>query len=259
MSSTSGIPGQNAKTSMGNSNVFEAVLNDANAVQDKLLGPTYPYYQNVNSPGEMGMSSHGSLTTLGRDINGLVNYIQLLVEGSGGASKTGRPLGNKFFLKTGAKCIDVNTNAEVDRYIYVNNVPTGNIPFISQGMGVNFKEFRGLIPGMMTNVNALNPYTIMQSFLAGSMPQCQKIQMQVIDNNNRVSNESNYVTLVDIQNMDPCNFQNGVNPVSNKKCQQAMTNRTDEKVPLPSDPIVQFYFLGLSCLGIYLLYRYTKM
>ncbi len=31
------------------SNIFEEVLNDVNGVQSLLLGPTYPYYNNINS------------------------------------------------------------------------------------------------------------------------------------------------------------------------------------------------------------------
>ena len=29
------------------SNLFQEVLNDANGVQSRLLGPTYPYYSNI--------------------------------------------------------------------------------------------------------------------------------------------------------------------------------------------------------------------
>lgn len=251
-----------------NSNIFQEVLTDANAVQENLLGPTYPYYKNINPPDKLGMSSRGTLSTLGKDVTGLISYVELLVEGTGKASKTGRPLGNKFFLKTGAKCLDTTTNEEVDRYIYVNNVPTGNIPFISQGLGRNFKDFRGLIPGMMSDLNVLNPYSIMQSFLAGSMPKCQKISMEVIDNNNRSSNESNYVTLVDIQNMDPCIFPKKKNPITNQGCKQSMTNMgsseiEDETLPIntnmiPKDVFIRLYFISLSFLGIYILYKLMK-
>jgi len=261
-----GAQGKNAKSSLGSSNIFQAVLKDANAVQNDLLGPTYPYYKNINTPSNLGMSSNGSLTTLGRDVDGLISYIELLVEGTGDASKTGEPLGNKFFLKTGAKCLD-SKNKEQDRYLYINNVPSGNIPFISQGMGENFTEFRGLIPGMMTDLNALNPYSIMQAFLAGSMPKCQEIKMEVVNNNNQSSNESHYVTVVDIQNMDPCNFPSGKNPITQKSCQQSMTNMglnaqefyDNENDPflnvMPNDLITQLYFFGLSIVGIYILYK----
>jgi hypothetical protein len=141
-----------------------------------------------------------------------------LVAGKSNASKTGGPLGNKFFLKTGGSCVATDTGDTEDRYIYIDNVPAGNIPFISSGMGVNFSEFRGLIPGVMSNLNAFNPYTILQSFLTGTTPDCQSLTMQVIDTENVSSTESHYVSLVDIKNMDPCSFSNGTNPVSGYKC-----------------------------------------
>jgi hypothetical protein len=244
-----------------NNNLFQEVLNNAEGVQNKLLGPTYPYYKNIKTPTQLGMSSNGTLSALGNDINGLINYVSVLVEGNSKASATGRPLGNKFFLKTGAQCLDKSTNKQVDRYIYVDNVPNGNIPFVSSGLGVNFSNFRGLVPGAMQNLNVLNPYSIMQSFLSGSMPPCQQLTMQTIDNNNNSSSETHYVTLVDIQNMNPCSFQKGTNPITQKKCQQAFQTlsqneliNNDNQIMLPSDPIAQLYFVGLSVLAIYILY-----
>jgi hypothetical protein len=242
------------------SNIFEEVLQDANSVQNKLLGPTYPYYKNINTPKQIGMSPNGNLQSLGQDINGLIQYVELLVTGDSQASATGGPLGNKFFLKTGGKCVDVATEQQVDRYIYVNNVPNGNIPFISQGLGVNFSEFKGLIPGAMGNLNVLNPFAIMQSFLSGSTPKCQELTMQTIDNNNNSSTETHFVTLVDIKNMNSCDFQNGVNPVNNQRCVETFTNN-DEKsndVSLPSDILAQLYYSSLAAVGVYILYCLMK-
>jgi hypothetical protein len=245
------------------SNIFEEVLKDAKAVEKKLLGPTYPYYKNIKTPREIGMSDKGTIEALGKDVNGLINYVKVLVEGKGKASTTGQPLGNKFFLNTGAKCLDKNTKKEVDRFIYVNNVPDGSIPIISQGLGVNFSDFRGLIPGAISNLNVLNPYAIMQSFLSGSTPPCQKLTMQTIDNKNNKSSETHYVTLVDIQNMNPCSFQNNKNPITGQSCRQAFQNINDnqndeisiDQIKLPQDPIAQLYFLSLSAVAIYILYR----
>jgi hypothetical protein len=186
-----------------------------------------------------------------------------LVQGNSIVSTTGQPLGNKFFLKTGAKCLAKDTGKEVDRYIYVNNVPDGTIPIVSQGLGVNFSQFRGLIPGAIGNLNVLNPYTIMQSFMVGSTPSCQKITMETINNNNNRYNETQYVTLVDIQNMNPCNFRDNRNPISGKTCRQAFQNiretpdnsNNDVEVKLPEDPIAQLYYLSLSAISVYILYR----
>jgi len=184
----------------------------------------------------------------------------LLVSGSGKASATGKPLGNKFFLKTGGKCTDKATGQDVDRYIYINNVPAGNIPFISSGVGVNFSEFKGLIPGTISNLNAFNPMEMFQAFLAGSKPDCQELTMETIDIYNNRSTESHFVTLVDIQNMDPCIFQDIKNPVTNAQCRESFSNMNKQIeecytcYKIPKDPVSQMYFASLGFLGIYILY-----
>ena len=242
-------------------NIFEEVLTNASGVEERFLGPNYPYYRNIKTPSEIGMSDQGSLQALGSDINGLIQYVEVLVSGNSGASRTGGPLGNKFFLPTGQKCKDTATGQEVDRYIYVNNVPQGNIPIISQGLGVNFSSFKGLIPGTMSNLNVLNPFAIMQSFLSGSVPDCQKITMETINVDNYRSSETHYVTTVDIKNMDPCSFPDRKNPlVANSVCRETFENNYDinndnYNLQLPNDPITQFYFAGLGGIAIYIIYR----
>ena len=121
------------------SNLFQEVLVDAKGVEERLLGPTYSYSNNIKSPKQLKMSGKGTIQHMTKDVDGLIEYVSLLVTGKSKASKTGKPLGNKFFLKTGAKCLandsctdpnDTSTCQSVDRYIYINNVPDGNIPFI---------------------------------------------------------------------------------------------------------------------------------
>lgn len=243
------------------SNVFEELLSDVKSVEEKFIGPDYPYYKYVRSPSDIGMTGDGSLSALGKDIDGLKSYVEILVSGTGNASATGQPLGNKFFLKTLAKCSDITTGQDVDRYMYINNVPAGNIPFISSGLGTNFSELRGLIPGTMSNLNAFNPMAIFQSFVAGSKPQCQELMMETIDIYNNKSTESHFVTLIDIKNMDPCSFQNRTNPITNQGCKEAYTNQTQNSntpnkfYKIPKDTASQFYFASLGVLSIYILYR----
>jgi hypothetical protein len=245
------------------SNLFQEVLKDAQGVEDKLLGPSYPYYTNIKTPSQLGMSDAGSIQQMAKNIGGLINYVELLVSGNSKASATGGPLGNQFFLQTGAKCAaidsctdknDISTCSQVDRYIYINNIPDGNIPFISSGLGVNFSEFKGLIPGAMGNLNVLNPFAIMRAFLAGSTPPCQQLTMQTMSTTNAKSSETHYVTLADISNMDPCTFSNGKNPVNGNKCKQTFQNMNEEVV-MPDDPLAQLYFASLGVLGIFILYR----
>ncbi len=246
------------------SNIFQEVLTDAKGVEERLLGPTYPYYKNIKTPSEIGMSDKGTIKQMSKDIEGLIEYVELLVTGDSKASATGGPLGNKFFLKTGGKCLatdscsdpnDSSTCQQVDRYIYIDNVPDGNIPFISSGLGTNFSEFKGLIPGAMGNLNVLNPFAILRAFLSGSTPPCQQITMQTITSDNIKSSETHYVTLADIQSMDPCVFSNGKNPVTGKQCRETFQTNNNTEVIMPDDPLAQLYFAGLGILGLLILYR----
>jgi hypothetical protein len=252
------------------SNIFQEVLTNAKAAEERYLGPAYPYYKYIRTPSQIGMSDKGSLSQLGKNIDGLINYVELLVSGSGEASATGKPLGNKFFLKTGGKCTDKATDQEVDRYIYINNIPQGNIPFISSGVGVNFSEFKGLIPGTISNLNAFNPMEMFQAFLSGSKPDCQELQMETVDIYNNRSTESHFVTLIDIQNMDPCIFPDKKNPITGAQCRETFVNlkntgftsfnevKQDTQCytyyKIPKDPISQVYFASLGLLGVYILY-----
>lgn len=250
------------------SNIFKRVLTDANGVEQDLLGPDYPYWKNIQSPGEIGMSSEGSLSAMGNNVDGLIKYVEVLVTG-GGASSTGSPLGNKFFLQTGGKCKDVKTGNEVDRFIYVNNVPMGNIPFISSGLDTDFSEFKGLIPGIMGNLKALNPFSIMSSFMSGSTPDCQEVTLEVSGPTPPNSGtplgpgangmQTHFVTTVDIANMDPCNWGDGnKNPVSGKTCNESFTNMNNNpeelSESLPDDPVIQLYYAGLGLICVYILY-----
>ena len=99
--------------------IFSRAMDDVDQLQEDLLGPDYNYTKQIKSPEEMGMSSKGSTTAISNNISGLIGYTQVLVTGSGNASKTGGPLGDKFFLQTGAKCKDKKTKESVTRSIYV--------------------------------------------------------------------------------------------------------------------------------------------
>ncbi len=265
-------------------NIFEESASNPAGLKEQLLGPDYPYYKYIKSPDKIGMSGAGSLSQLGKNINGLISYTQLLVEGTGKASATGKPLGNKFFLKTGAKCTPVtNANADADtdantdeqqpeqedRYIYVNNVPQGNIPFISSGMGTNFKEMRGLIPGTLSDLNAFNPMTIMSGFMEGTNPECDQITMETIDTYNNRSTETHYVTLTDISNLDPCSFPDKKNPQTGAKCKEAFSNIYGDNIGSSNPSFVlnqgnkqkminQIYFSLLGVMGIYIIAKWCK-
>ena len=259
------------------SNFFEDVTGDLNSIEEKVLGPQYNYAKNIKNPSEMNMSSKGTISQAGRNVRGLIDYTELLVTGKGNASKSGGPMGNKFFLQTGAKCKDIDTDTEQTRSLYINNIPQGNIPFISSSTGANFSEFKGLIPGTLTTMGQLNPLKIFQAFMMKGTPDCQKLTMETVDSNNRRSNETKYVALMDIKNLDPCLFSDKRNPISKKRCVENFSNdnlmeQTNEKhvtfsldvddksdlSKLPKDPIVQLYIASIGLLGVYIMYNLIR-
>jgi hypothetical protein len=252
------------------SNFFKDIETDVGNVESELLGPSYAYYNKIASPSDLGMSAEGNLKTLENNVSGIINYVELLVSGTGAGSVTGKPLGDQFFLKTGAKCKDVKTGDIKTRYVYINNIPSGQIPFISNLMGEDFSSFRGLIPGVLQNMDNMNTFGIFKGFLEGNTPDCQEITMETTPTpaNNNVSKQTEYVTVSDIQEIDPCEFTlNGkVNPVTNKSCKEAFTpmikrdnwkkiQNNMEDLETNTDAIFKLYLMLVSLLGIYLLYK----
>ncbi len=264
------------------SDFFSKAAGGVENLQKDFLGETYPYHKNINTPGELGMSGKGDMGTLARNVAGIVNYTEVLVSGTGRGSKTGKPLGNKFFLKTGGSCepkgyiksngkvVETGGGNSTTRHVYINNQPDGSIPFISSGSGANFSEFRGLIPGIIGNIGHINPVEIMGGFTEKGNPPCYKITMPTINAKNRRGTQSEYVSKSDIANMNGCSFPGGYNPITKKRqsgCKQGfdiMQNyinkeKENTKTIKPSkDPVVNIYNAGFGLLLMYLLLRVMK-
>lgn len=251
----------------GGGNLFSSSMGNLKKLQSGLLGDDYDYAGKIKSPGELGMSSKGDLDTLTKDIIGMLGYIKVLIEGGGKAQKIGGPLGDKFFLPTAAKCKDVATKKEVTRSLYVNNQPDGSIPFISQGMGVTFGEFKGLVPGILSNVSQINPFQMLQAFMIGGMPDCQALVMQTINNSGISSVGTGYVLNTDIANMNPCWFPNRSNPITGAGCRESFETLTDGRTlnahtgisaDMPKDWLVRLYYTSLALLGLYIFLKMLK-
>lgn len=238
------------------SDFFESALTDLDKLEEEILGPDYPYYKYIKSPGDIGMSSDGN--KISANIGGLIAYTDVLVSGGGKASATGKPLGNKYFMQTGAQCKDTATGETVTRSLYINNVPDGTIPLISSMTGESFAEFKGLVPGILSDMDALNPFEIFQAFMLGSEPDCQQLTMEVIDTKNVSSTDTQYIATANIRNMNPCWFKNGRNPMTNARCKEAFST-IENKGKMPSDIVVQLYYSSLGLLGLYLLMKLVTM
>ena len=198
-------------------NFFDDIFSGIDNIETNILGPDYKYFKYVLSPSEMGMSDKGSVSALGNDVNGLIKYMDTLVTGGGAQRGGDDPLGDRFFLQTGAKCSDTATGNQVTRSIFIDNVPNGDIPFITEGLNTNLTSFEGLIPGAMQSVFNINPLLMFQAFMDGTDPSCSAVTLPVRNSENVTSLETQHLTLSDIGNVEPCLFDGGKNPVSGIK------------------------------------------
>lgn len=237
----------------------------------------YQYYNQINGPSALGMSGKGDFDTLTKNIDGLTDYVKLLIEGSGRASRTGEPLGNRYFVNTRAKCKDVDTAREVDRYMYIDNQPSGEFNFGSSGMGMSFGSFRGLIPGILNDMIQINPERIFDAFEENSIPKCKNVRLKTISSSGS-SFESKHIPLEELKVISPCAFSDKRNPETGESCKEnfvgsmrdidslgegnifELDNEEKEIMSLrePREPrdIVKQLFIGTS--GFIVLYLFWK-
>jgi hypothetical protein len=218
--------------------------------------PSYSYIKAIKTPSEMGMSDAGNLKTLEKNINGLIAYVDLLVDGPSRASRSSGPLGSQFFVPTNAKC---NINGiSVPRSIYVDNIPKGGI---DAAPGANLPDFRGLIPGMMTGLNAIDPEKIANSIMNSDSPDCIEVTLNVVDSSYNTISETNYITTTDASYIDPCSYTNCVNPVTGVVCngKQGFSNRSELLFEeIKHDSISQLFLTSVGVLSIYILHLLVK-
>ena len=267
--------------------------NGVTELQEEILGPDYNYSAHIKPPQAIGMSGDGNFGALANDIAGLMGYVSVMVTGKCGvlgtcAQTIDSPLGNKFFLETPAMCTDREGN-EQKRSIYVNNVPDGSIPFISDAMGIRLPEMGGLLPGVMSNLSQINPMQILTAFVSGPSSTCQLIRMETIDANDVHDVDFGYVTNRDIAVMNDAWFtvqpkptpaqlvENDTSTSSNDDGGdgdsldvgdgldvddgEGFKNRSDRsslgasKVDysrMPNDLFIKIYYSALGLLGIYI-------
>ena len=178
---------------------------------------SYNYSKYIKTQKEMGIEVGDSLSNVSNGVAGSFSYVKLLVEGKSNASKTGKPLGNKYFLETSEDCINQYTNKKVKRSLYFDNVPTGTLGIL-QDTGNEFSEFKGLVPGAIEDVMAIGKIDFFAAFTDVGIPKCLPIKLKTIDINNKQGTDTHYITISDIEAISPCNFISKTNPVTNAVC-----------------------------------------
>ena len=261
--------------------------------------PTFPKYNYgafINSPDEMGMTTTvdgWGIDTIGDNFGGLIPYIELLVSGTTNASKAvglrnndlkHQPLGNAYIYPSGLTCKDPrNPTQDISAMMYMNNVPLGNIPFLSSFTG-DLKELRGLVPGVFEDLNGFNPREFMYAMEVNSSDTCIMVQLPITniteDGNNYESSKppTEYSPLFPMFRrfaslIDPCLFHpvNGVrtNPVTNAICSGGMANANApptegfmniEELPNNNTGVLlDIYFISITVLFLFIMLKMCKV
>lgn len=132
-----------------------------------VMGPSYSYVDNIQSPSALGVGSDGSMSQVARNIDGVVTYVQYLISGPA--------MGNRFFIKTGGTCTAPDGSSQ-SRSNYVNNVTDAAEALpesMRRDLGGLASDFNGLIPGMIQDLEGLNPVSLFNSLSADSVPTCE--------------------------------------------------------------------------------------
>lgn len=172
--------------------------------------------------------------------------------------------------------------AKRNRYVYIDNLPTGKIP----GLGA-LHGMRGLIPAMIENLGHFNPMKLMDSISAPAIPGCVKLNMETIKFNGNSNQESNwhheytrdthYVAVNDVAELYPCSFKadggtskNPISGLSMNNCPKHATetfanlfdknNKNKEKqlLNLKNKPIAKLFNVSFGVLLAYLLWKVLR-
>jgi len=147
--------------------IWSDLENDASSASQDIMGPAYSYTDHIQGPSSMGVGSDGSMSQLSRNTSAIMQYIKYMISGPA--------LGNQYFIATGGQCIAPDGSKQ-DRYNYINNISSGSdlVPAsMKQELGGLTSDFNGLLPGMLEDIEGLNPITLFSSLAADSVPACK--------------------------------------------------------------------------------------
>ena len=151
----------------------------------------------------------------------------------------------------------------VTRYFYVDNKIKGELPFGDYGSGM-----KGLLPGVIEGIFALNPTNLIKGFAEGSEPWCKEIEKDVVkDNGQFIGKETRHVVLTDldvndlsesdkkkIQNAADCAGDGKTNCDSFSNINNLKHGTNNRNVKLSNVP--NTYILSVSIFFIFILYKF---
>lgn len=155
--------------------VWDKIKNAPENAATSLLGPSYSYSDNIPGPSKLGVGSEGSFGQLYRNISAAGEYVKIMVNGD-------PPLGNSYFVNTGGSCTAPDGSVQ-PRYNYINNFPRGAVPPSMNDLGGLTSNLNGLIPGIVGDIEGLNPTYLFTSLTEEGTPACECYKCNVTSGN----------------------------------------------------------------------------
>jgi hypothetical protein len=213
--------------------------------------PTYEYSSFIKSPTQMGSTSDRSWKHYDKNIQIASDYTEFIMSDQNNVTTTGNALGMNYLLDTNTQCsaTDLSGNS-VERYTYIqSNIPGGMLDSIISDIENGFSA-NNLVLAFTPSIN------------------CQQVTLSTIDQNGMNGFGTEWVATSEISNINPCQFQNGVNPVTNQSCGESFVNYSDTKYDnnfiydnkkkKNKDAIESIYLTGIMVFGLYLVYCFMK-
>lgn len=230
------------------------------------LGEDYDYVNAFYNPRDCA----GGGPCMGEDgdkisdnLKGTVNYgAALFLESKpsdpNNVIKTTGPLGNKYFIDSGIEC-KTPEDDDVSRHIFVNNQPSGNLPFLEQLVGEGGMP-RGLIPGLMSNVARLNPVKLLSAFSPeiGDAALCKERTVKETRQNSNGSHDTRTVKVY----MTDGDYNEAV--ADGLETFSAIYSDNDDPQPddnyykMPDDTLMQLYLSTITITGMYILLKFMN-
>jgi hypothetical protein len=224
------------------------------ALEAALKGDGYSYIGATEAPSELNVGTDPD--QIKSNINAIVDYTQLLINGDGPANRIQKeygadiPIGDRYFLNTGGQCrpvkaskgcqnrmdcerLDIGTSVNtatgkikvVPRSMLINNIPENDVPIpqtLKDASGSRSLKFDGIVPGIINDVLNMNPMGIIAGFMIPPFPDCIETSITTVTGKGQDAykpvTQKAYVITSEAQNIHACAFSDFRNPLTGETC-----------------------------------------
>jgi hypothetical protein len=151
---------------LGANPLWDNIKNSPSNVSNDILGPSYSYSDNIPGPTSLGVGSNGSFGQVFTNLGAATEYVKLMITGD-------PPLGNAYYVNTGGTCTAPDGSTQ-SRMNFINNISTGKdlVPQSLNELSFLTSDLNGLIPGVVGDVESLDPLYLFNAMTADGTPAC---------------------------------------------------------------------------------------